>query len=108
MYDGLQIYFGPASDAVEYFIKLGFVRPKRTTTADFLTSLTHPAERIVRDGYEARVPRSAYEFASAWRRSQQAVRLGEETDVFNAHHPCYHNFVKSGTDGSSAAMEVAK
>jgi hypothetical protein len=38
---------------------------ERQTTADFLTSLTSPAERIVKPGFENMVPRTPDEFAIA-------------------------------------------
>ncbi|KAI1410222.1 ABC-2 type transporter-domain-containing protein [Hypoxylon sp. FL1857] len=87
LYEGRQIYFGPTDSAVEYFHKLGFVKPNRATTSDFLTSLTNPAERLVRQGYENRVPRSAFEFANAWKQSQDAQKLIEEVDAFESAYP---------------------
>ncbi|KAF2789463.1 putative multidrug resistance ABC transporter [Melanomma pulvis-pyrius CBS 109.77] len=78
LHEGYQIYFGPTELAVEHFFALGFEKPTRATTADFLTSITHPAERHIRKGYENRVPRSAREFADAWRQSDQAKLLLEE------------------------------
>lgn len=36
---------------------MGYECPQRQTTADFLTSLTNPAERVVRPGHENRVPK---------------------------------------------------
>jgi hypothetical protein len=77
LHEGYQIYFGPTQLAVEYFCDLGFEKPARATTADFLTSVTHPAERRIREGYEARVPRSAKDFANAWARSDMAKALLE-------------------------------
>lgn len=46
MYEGRMIFCGPASRAKHYFLELGFHCPERHTTADFLTSITSPAERI--------------------------------------------------------------
>ena len=40
------------------FRNMGYRCPQRQTTADYLTSLTNPAERIVRPGYENKVPRT--------------------------------------------------
>ncbi|KAK8060980.1 hypothetical protein PG996_010910 [Apiospora saccharicola] len=72
MYKGRQVYFVPSNSAVDYFHDLGFEKPPRATTADFLTSLTNPAERIIRDGYHDRAPKSPDEFADAWKDSPQA------------------------------------
>ena len=79
LYEGRQIFFGPAETAADYFTRLGFVRPSRATTADFLTSLTHPAERIVREGFEHTAPRTPEEFYAAWMRSDEA--RGLERDI---------------------------
>ncbi|KAK0630537.1 ABC drug exporter AbcA [Bombardia bombarda] len=87
LYEGRQIYFGSSQSAVDYFTRLGYVRPARTTTADFLTSLTNPAERIVRSGYENQVPRSPEEFSSVWRQSPEAKLLRTQIETFNAAHP---------------------
>ncbi|KAF1961950.1 AtrD, ABC-transporter [Byssothecium circinans] len=84
LYEGHQIYFGPASQAANYFIELGFQKHPRATTADFLTSITNPAERRVRMGFEGRVPRSAEEFASAWKRSAPARVLLQDTIHLNS------------------------
>ncbi|KAF2818778.1 AtrD, ABC-transporter [Ophiobolus disseminans] len=78
LYEGRQIYFGPTSHAAKYFQDLGFVKHPRATTADFLTSITHPAERRVAKGFEDRVPRSAEEFDAAWQRSSYARALLQE------------------------------
>lgn len=81
LYEGRQIYFGPVDAAVSYFTALGFVKPQRVTTPDFLTSLTNPAERVVAKGLEARVPKSPDDFASAWDRSPEASAIRAEIDA---------------------------
>lgn len=48
----------------------GVCRTARWTTADFLTSVSDPHERQVRAGFEDRIPRSAEQFAAAYRNSQ--------------------------------------
>ncbi|KAI0806443.1 putative ABC multidrug transporter [Xylaria sp. FL0064] len=87
LYEGRQIYFGPSSAAVQFFQKLGFVKPDRTTSPDFLTSLTNPEERIIREGVETCVPKSPDEFAKVWRDSLEARKLSDEIDQFNATLP---------------------
>ncbi|VUC35730.1 unnamed protein product [Clonostachys rosea] len=87
LYEGLQIYFGPAKAAVDYFNQLGFEKPERVTIADFLTSLTNPAERIVRDGFESRAPRSPSDFATVWRQSPEAKQLEADISNFNSTFP---------------------
>jgi ABC-type multidrug transport system ATPase subunit/ABC-type multidrug transport system permease subunit len=83
LYEGRQIYFGSTSDASEYFTQLGFARPPRATTPDFLTSMSNPLERIARSGYEKRVPRTSEEFANAWLKSEQYEKLQHKLEEFN-------------------------
>lgn len=87
LYEGRQIYFGPTSYATRYFTDMGYECPARQTTADFLTSLTNPAERIIRPGYEQLVPRSPDEFADQWRMSQQRAALLQDIAAFQLRYP---------------------
>ncbi|KAE9568421.1 ZEB2-regulated ABC transporter 1 [Colletotrichum fructicola] len=87
LYQGRQIYFGPTELAKHYFVEMGYACPDRQTTADFLTSLTNPAERVVRPGFENRVPRSPDEFATVWKGSQLRARLMEEIHSFEEQYP---------------------
>ena len=67
--EGRCLYYGPTEEAAAYFENLGFRRPQRWTTADFLTSVSDPHERQVREGYERRIPRSADQFEAAFKSS---------------------------------------
>ena len=87
LYEGRQIFFGRAAEAKSYFEDLGFVCPDRQTTADFLTSMTSPAERIVKAGWENKVPRTADDFALRWRFSKQRKQLLREIDAYEKEHP---------------------
>ncbi|KAM0433852.1 hypothetical protein ACHAPT_003795 [Fusarium lateritium] len=87
LYEGRQIYFGPREEAKEYFVDMGYDCPPRQTTADFLTSLTNPEERIVRPGFEGKVPRTSEEFADAWRMSQHKVNLLRDIAAFQHRYP---------------------
>ncbi|PYH90416.1 ABC transporter [Aspergillus ellipticus CBS 707.79] len=69
--DGKCAYFGRIENAKAYFERLGFECPPRWTTPDFLTSVSDPHARRVRDGWEDRIPRSAEDFRRAFRRSDQ-------------------------------------
>ncbi|KAK0200162.1 hypothetical protein DFS33DRAFT_1387326 [Desarmillaria ectypa] len=53
LYDGGQIYFAQTDDARRFFIDMGFHCPERQTTADFLASLTNPAELKMKRGKES-------------------------------------------------------
>lgn len=70
LYEGRQIYYGPAEKARQYFEAQGWYCPPRQTTGDFLTSITNPSERQVRSGMENAVPRTAEDFEKAWNTSQ--------------------------------------
>ncbi|KAL6246776.1 Multidrug resistance protein [Rhinocladiella similis] len=87
LYEGRQIYFGHKDEAKDYFVRMGFVCPDRQTTADFLTSMTSPSERIVREGFENKVPRTPDEFAQAWKDSPERARLLQEIEAFDQEHP---------------------
>jgi hypothetical protein len=61
---------------------MGFICPPRQTTADFLTSLTNPSERIVMPGFDNDVPRTADEFVQRWAMSDDKKRLLQEIEDF--------------------------
>lgn len=87
LYEGRQIYFGHADDAKRFFVEMGFYCPDRQTTADFLTSLTNPAERRIRHGYEHLVPKTPDEFAARWKASPERQTLLGEIEAYQAEYP---------------------
>ncbi|RCK64018.1 Multidrug resistance protein CDR2 [Candida viswanathii] len=82
LYEGYQIFFGKADRAKEYFINMGYKCPQRQTTADFLTSLTNPAEREPLPGYENKVPRTPAEFEAYWKKSPEYASMTNEIDSY--------------------------
>lgn len=80
LYEGRQIFFGKTSVAKAFFENMGYACPQRQTTADYLTSLTNPAERIVIAGYEGRVPRSAVDFEDYWKASPEYKALVDDIE----------------------------
>ncbi|KUJ19331.1 ABC transporter Cdr4 [Mollisia scopiformis] len=106
LYEGRQIYFGPIDSAADYFLNLGFERSSRATTADFLTSVTHPVERIIKEGYECRVPRSPDDFADVWKRSAAAKLLTEDIDSFNAAHPIQKKILDGQSENRMLRMHT--
>lgn len=71
--DGYQLYFGPAKDAKKYFQDMGYYCPPRQTTADFLTSITSPTERIISKEFiekGTRVPQTPKDMAEYWLQSE--------------------------------------
>ena len=97
LYEGRQIFFGKADVAKSYFMEMGYDCPQRQTTADYLTSLTNPEERVVFSGYEDKVPRTSVEFEEYWKKSPQYAALIKEIDEHmanvegNNHKELYHN-----------------
>lgn len=80
MYEGYQIYCGDAKDAKDFFVRMGYHCPARQTTADFLTSLTNPKERVIEKGFEDKVPRTPLEFYNYWQSSPENAANGKEID----------------------------
>ncbi|KAK2687582.1 hypothetical protein QWA68_013529 [Fusarium oxysporum] len=99
LYDGRQIFFGRTDQAKTYFENLGFICPEQQTTADFLTSMTSHQERIIRPGWEGKTPRSADEFAAAWKDSEARRLLNNEIDqymeTYQFHGEHYEKFLTS-------------
>lgn len=86
LYEGRQIYFGPATQAQSYFEQLGFLCPAAQTVPDFLTSMTSPSERIVAPGFENRVPKTSDDFARCWKQSEQRKSLLADIEVYSHDH----------------------
>lgn len=82
LYEGRQIYFGPAAEARSYFERQGWYCPPRQTTGDFLTSVTNPQERVTIKGMESRVPRTPEEFEQYWRQSPEYAALQRDLDSY--------------------------
>jgi ATP-binding cassette, subfamily G (WHITE), member 2, PDR len=66
---------------------MGFACAPRQTTADFLTSLTSPSERLIKPGFENRTPRTAEEFVAIWKRSTEYARLLEDIAAYDESYP---------------------
>ncbi|PVH69515.1 ABC-2 type transporter [Cadophora sp. DSE1049] len=80
LYEGRQIYFGPASKAKAFFEDQGWECPQRQTVGDFLTSVTNPLERQAREGMEDQVPRSSEDFEKYWQASPEFKALQLEIE----------------------------
>ncbi|KAJ5778931.1 CDR ABC transporter [Penicillium paradoxum] len=79
--EGRMLYQGPANEARQYFIDLGFYCPPQSTTADFLTSLCDPNARQFQPGREASTPKTAEELETTFKNHQAHKRIWE--DVYN-------------------------
>lgn len=99
LYEGRQIFFGRTNEARGYFERIGFVCPDRQTTADFLTSMTSAQERVVREGWESKVPRTPDEFAQVWKNSPERAELMKQIDSYDKRFAfkgeAYQQFVDS-------------
>lgn len=62
-------YFGPAREARQYFIDMGYAPHNRQTTADFLVSVTDPNGRTRRANHIGPIPSTADEFAAYFLKS---------------------------------------
>ena len=82
LYDGKMAYFGPADQARQYFIDMGYEPANRQTTADFLVAITDPNGRTVRPGFEGRAPRTAAEFAAYYDKSDFAQHNREDIEAY--------------------------
>ncbi|KAF2761450.1 ATP-binding cassette transporter ABC1 [Pseudovirgaria hyperparasitica] len=87
LYEGRQIYFGPASKAKAFFERQGWLSPQRQTTGDFLTSVTNASERKPREGMEDKVPRTPEDFERYWRESPEYKELQSEMDSYEKEYP---------------------
>ncbi|KAJ5780775.1 hypothetical protein N7457_005935 [Penicillium paradoxum] len=87
LYEGHQIFYGPASRAKAYFENQGWDCPARQTTGDFLTSITNVQERQAKPGMENRVPRTPEEFEAAWLNSPEFKQLQNEIAAYERQNP---------------------
>jgi hypothetical protein len=80
--EGRMIYSGPADEAKQYFIDLGYDCPERQTTADFLTSCTDPVERRFRKDFEGPIPKGAVELEKAFRESEAYKKVLRDLESY--------------------------
>ena len=80
--EGRMVYQGPADEAKQYFIDLGLFCAERETTADFLTSVTDPAQRVYREGYEAAAPKTAEDFERVFKNSPTYKKVLADIDDY--------------------------
>ncbi|EFA80736.1 ABC transporter G family protein [Heterostelium album PN500] len=81
---GRCIYFGPTHLAKQYFLDLGFDCEQRKSVADFLTGISNPQERLVRPGFEGRVPETSGDLEEAWKNSELFRQQMEAQQLYEA------------------------
>ncbi|KAJ7649975.1 ABC-2 type transporter-domain-containing protein [Roridomyces roridus] len=87
--EGKMVYFGPADQARDYFLSLGYIpQAERQTTPDFLVSVTDFAGRIVRPGLtpeeDKMRPRTSEELAAHFRQSALMEKNLADIAEYNA------------------------
>ncbi|KAJ5927694.1 hypothetical protein N7516_009467 [Penicillium verrucosum] len=83
MYDGRMIFSGRVGEAKRYFEDLGFYCPDRQTTPDFLTSVTSPAERRIRNDYQGPVYLDSESLAQAFCQSPHYAQLQQQIHQYS-------------------------
>ncbi|KAF6224475.1 hypothetical protein HO133_011052 [Letharia lupina] len=83
--EGRMVFQGPANEAKQYFLDLGLYCPERQTTADFLTAVTDPAQRVFREGYEAQTPKTAEDFERAFKNSANYKKVLADVEDYEQH-----------------------
>ncbi|KAL1694829.1 P-loop containing nucleoside triphosphate hydrolase protein [Schizophyllum commune] len=83
---GRQVYFGPPSEARQYFEQLGYKSLPRQTSADYLTGCTDPHERQFAPGRTADdVPSTPEDLERAFLASKYAYDINREREEYNEH-----------------------
>lgn len=104
IYEGRMVYFGPADQAREYFIDMGYEPANRQTTADFLVAVTDPLGRKQRKDYDPSVhgplPQTPAAFESYYRNSDLRKMNFEDLKAYK------RDFVRE--DKSHAYLESAR
>ncbi|PYH38400.1 ABC drug exporter AtrF [Aspergillus neoniger CBS 115656] len=106
---GRMLYQGPANEARQYFVNLGFHCPEQSTTADFLTSLCDPNARQFQPGREASTPKTAEELESVFRQSSAYQRIlddvsGYEKQLQDSNQESTRRFQKSVAESKSKTV----
>ncbi|KAH8704060.1 ABC transporter [Talaromyces proteolyticus] len=81
--EGKEIYYGPMKEARPFMHGLGFICAEGANVADFLTGVTVPTERKIRNGYESTFPRNADAILAHYEKSDIKKDMGTEYDYPN-------------------------
>ncbi|KAH8701619.1 putative ABC multidrug transporter [Talaromyces proteolyticus] len=77
---GKEVYYGPMNEARPFMENLGFVCREGSNVADYLTGVTVPTERLIRDGYDHVFPRNAETLRDEYQKSPIYSRMISEYD----------------------------
>ncbi|THW43914.1 putative Brefeldin A resistance protein [Aureobasidium pullulans] len=75
--EGKQLYYGPAKMAKQFMEDIGFYCPDGANVADYLTGVTVPTERQIREGFESKFPRNADQIVELY----QASTIREQMEI---------------------------
>jgi ABC-type multidrug transport system ATPase subunit len=78
--EGEQVFYGPREHARPFMESLGFICNDAANVADFLTGVTVPNERRVREGYENQFPRNAVDLRAAFEKSHLKPQMDKQLD----------------------------
>ncbi|KAH6717959.1 atrB, ABC transporter [Leptodontidium sp. MPI-SDFR-AT-0119] len=67
--EGKEIYYGPMKQARRFMEELGFVCRDGANVADYLTGVTVPTERMIKDGFDKRFPRTPEDIRAQYEKS---------------------------------------
>jgi ABC-type multidrug transport system ATPase subunit len=76
--EGEQIFYGPREQARPFMEEAGFKCMEGSNIADFLTGVTVPTERRIRDGFENRFPRNAEALRTQYEKSPIHAQMSAE------------------------------
>lgn len=100
---GKMIFFGKAAEAQAYFESLGYYKPERQTTSDFLTAVTDPAERLFQTDKEQSTPRTPSDLEATFQNSEHYKRLLQDMSVYE-NYITQENYVEA-EDFKSAVVD---
>ncbi|KAJ5524367.1 ABC multidrug transporter atrF [Penicillium frequentans] len=78
--EGEQVYYGSRAEARPFMEEAGFICREGSNIADFLTGVTVPTERRIREGYENRFPRNKDTLREVYEKSSIHSRMISEYD----------------------------
>lgn len=81
---GKEVYYGPMSQARPFMEELGFICQDGANVADFLTGVTVPTERQIREGHENKFPRDADTLRARYEESPTHAQMITEYDHHNS------------------------
>jgi ABC-type multidrug transport system permease subunit/ABC-type multidrug transport system ATPase subunit len=78
--EGKEIYYGPQKEARPFMESLGFHCNDGANVADYLTGVTVPSERKIREGFEESFPRTADAIRQCYEKSSIKIKMEAEYD----------------------------